>query len=387
MKRVVLFLIVFIVVFISVPDVSAKSDTDIADSSVEDELDELSQSFGLADFYDELPAETKEIFEDLGITGISPTELSSLTFSSLVNKIIDMGAEESKTVFSSLGLVIAVLLLYSLVEGFLQNVTAATMRDMLSVVSTLSITCLLVVPVTQVIDMAGSAISTSCQFMLAFVPIMVTVIVSSGKTLSGSGYYSLMIFAAEGIAQLSAKFIVPMLNVFLGVSVCSTVVPQLKLQSITDLFSKTIKWLLSFSFTIFSALLTFRTLIATSIDSVSTRAVRFTMSSFIPVVGAALSEAYKTVQGSINILKNGIGVFVIFAVAFVFLPVVLRLLLWNFSISICKTVAEVLGISIPCRMLMSVSTVLSVLLAVVLCIMALFIISTALIITVGGKSL
>ena len=110
------------------------------------------------------------------------------------------------------------------------------------------------------------------------------------------------------------------------------------------------------------------------------------MSSFIPVVGAALSEAYKTVQGSVNILKNGIGVFVIFAVAVVFLPIILRLTLWNFSISVCKTLCQMLSLNEPFRMLCGVSTVLSVLLAVLLCIMALFIISTALIITAGGYS-
>ncbi|MBE6737199.1 MAG: hypothetical protein E7566_00885 [Ruminococcaceae bacterium] len=383
MKVILTLCLSFVIVFVSSLDVNAQN---TEDSSLKQSIDELSDDLGLSEFYNQLPSETKDTFKDLGINSISITELSSVSFSSVINEIFDIGSKESKTVFSSLGLVIAVLLLYSLVEGFMQNITAVTMREVLSVVSTLCIACLLVIPITNVIDMAGRAIRMSCQFMLAFIPLMVTVIVSSGNSLSGAGYYSLMVFAAEGIAQLSSKFITPMLNVFLGVSICSTVVPQLKLQSITDLFSKTIKWLLSFSFTIFSALLTFRTLIATSIDSVSTRAVRFTMSSFIPVVGAALSEAYKTVQGSINILKNGMGVFVIFAVAFVFLPVVLRLLLWSFSINICKTVAEVLGISIPGRMLMSVGTVLSVLLAVVLCVMALFIISTALIITVGGKS-
>ena len=110
------------------------------------------------------------------------------------------------------------------------------------------------------------------------------------------------------------------------------------------------------------------------------------MSSFIPVVGAALSEAYKTVQGSVNILKHGIGIFVIFAVAAVFLPVIMKLTLWSFSVSVCKSVSVMLSLSVPTRMLSGVSTVLSVLLATLICIMALFIISTALIITAGGYS-
>ena len=384
MKVFFISFLVFLLLISLSTDIYAQDIKDDFAYKEDDNYNELSDSLGLNDFFENLPEDVKKSFESIGINSVSASQISEVSFSSVMNEVLGIGMTQSKIVFSSLGIIIAVLLLYSLVEGFLQVVTADTMREVLSVVSTLCIACLLIIPITDVIDAAGNAIKTSSQFMITFVPIMTTVLVSCSKAVSGAGYYSLMIFAAEGIAQLSSKVITPMLNVFLGVSVCSTIVPQLKLESITELFSKTIKWLLSFSFTIFSALLTFRTLIATSIDSVSTRAVRFTMSSFIPVVGAALSEAYKTVQGSVNILKNGMGVFVIFAVAFVFLPIVLRLLLWRFSVSLCKTVAQVLGVAIPCRMLQSIGTVLSVLLAVVLCVMALFIISTALIITAGG---
>jgi len=384
--KIILSLLVSVTIFcFAVEDISAqeiKTDS----YSEADSYSELKENLELDELFNILPDETKESLKQLGINNVSANTLAQAEYSSIFEVITNSAVTQSNKVFTSMGIIVAVLLLYSLSEGFLQSLTTDSMREVLSVVCTLCISCALVIPVTDVIDAANVAIKVASDFMLAFVPIIVTVLVSCGKTLSSSGYYSLMIFSAEGIAQLSSKLITPMLNVFLGVSVCGTIVPQLRIDSLTELFSKTIKWILSFSFTVFSALLTFKTLITTSIDSVSTRAVRFTMSSFIPVVGAALSEAYKTVQGSVNILKNGIGVFVILAVALVFLPIVLRLMLWTFSISMCKTIAQILNISIPVRLLQSVSTVLSVLLAVVLCVMALYIISTALIITAGGNS-
>lgn len=380
MRRFCFVCLVMVLVMLLSTDVCAQTTTE-DDNMIEDEL---ASSLELSQFYDSLPPEVKKALYDLGVKSIDAQSLAQISVSDVFTEITDSAAEEVTSVFASVTVIITVLLLYALSDSFFQSMTNDTMKEVLSVVCALCIACALVIPVTKVIDAAATAINTSCNFMLAFVPIMVAVLVSCGNTLSGSGYYSLMIFAAQGIAQLSAKFITPMLNVFLGVTICSTVIPQVKLDSVTDLFAKTIKWMLSFAFTIFSALLTFRTLITTAMDSVSTRAVRFTLSSFIPVVGAALSEAYKTVQGSINILKNGIGVFVIFAVAIVFLPIVLRLLVWSFSVSLCKTVSQMLSLNIPGRMLSGVSTVLSVLLATTLCVMALFIISTALIITAGG---
>ena len=380
MKKTVALISAILLIFISVCNVEAAGENE---DSLNDYTNEMADALGAEALYQSLSPYARESLEKMGINS-NADPLANVTFSSVCSEIISVAAAQGAGVLKSLSLIISVLLLYTITESFSQSITHGTMQDVLSIVSALCIAGALVVPVTDIIDAASSAIVTASDFMLLFVPIMLGVLVSCGKSLSGAGYYSMMVFAAEGISQLSAKFITPMLNVFLGVSICSTVVPYVKLESITDLFAKSIKWLLSFSFTIFSALLTFKTLISTSIDSVSTRAVRFTMSSFIPVVGAALSEAYKTVQGSVNILKNGIGVFVIFAVAVVFLPIILRLLLWNFSLSISKTVSQVLSLNVPFRMLSGVSTVLSVLLAVLLCVLALFIISTALIITAGG---
>lgn len=383
MKKVILIAVLLFATFMSVVSVEAYTESKV-ESSIENDDSGSAFSVDLDELYNELPEDARQSLKSLGVGINSDNPIEGVTFQNIISEIGKIAAKQGTGVMFSLGVIIAVLLLYSLTEGFFQSMTADTMREVLSVVSALCIACVLVLPVTEVIDAASDAIIAASDFMLTFIPIMVAVLISCGKTLSGSGYYSLMVFAAEGISQLSAKFITPMLNVFLGVSMCSSIVPRVHLESVTDLFAKTIKWLLSFSFTIFSAFLTFKTLISTSIDSVSTRAVRFTMSSFIPVVGAALSEAYKTVQGSVNILKNGIGIFVIFAVAAVFLPIILRLMLWSFSVSLCKSLSVMLGLGIPSKMLSGVSTALSVLLAVLLCIMALFIISTALIMTAGG---
>lgn len=378
MKSLVVSIFVILILFLSVNTVNA-----LEEKEPEEPINDSDQ---ISDLYNELPSSVQNTLQEMGVNLKDDTLLQNVSFQSVITEILRITAKESAGVFTSFVMITAVLLLYSLTEGFFQSITNDNMKEVLSVVSALCIACALVIPVTNVIDVASSAIVTASDFMLAFIPVMVAVLISCGKTLSGSGYYSMMVFASQGIAQLSSKFITPMLNVFLGVSISSALVPQVHLEGVTDLFSKTIKWMLSFSFTIFSAFLTFKTLISTAVDSVSTRAVRFTMSSFIPVVGAALSEAYKTVQGSVNILKHGIGIFVIFAVAAVFLPVIMKLTLWSFSVSVCKSVSVMLSLSVPTRMLSGVSTVLSVLLATLICIMALFIISTALIITAGGYS-
>ena len=136
--------------------------------------------------------------------------------------------------------------------------------------------------------------------------------------------------------------------------------------------------------TIFTALLTFRQIITTSMDNVSTRAVRFTLNSLIPVVGSALSDAYRTIQSSVNLIKSGMGVFVIISIAVVFLPIIAQCIMWQFTIGISKMTGEVLNLQQPCKVLEAVSTVVTTLMAIIFCIMAVYIISTAVILLMGG---
>lgn len=384
MRRLITLLFVFtLLLCIGLMSVSANTE----ESSDYENTDEIfSESLNLEQLYSGLPQDAKKILDSMGIGEAGADTLDNVTFESVMNGILDTFKEQSTGVFRAFTVITAVILIYALFDGFTQSITGDTLREVLSVVCAMSLACALVVPVTDVINDSAVIITTATNFMLCFIPIMCAVLVTCGKSLAGSGYYALMIGAAEGISQLCQKVISPMLNVFLGVSICSSVVPQVNLSGIISFFAKTVKWLLSFTFTVFSALLTFRTLISTSVDTVSARAVRYTVSSFVPIVGTALAEAYKTVQGSVNILKNGMGVFVIFGVGAVFLPVIVKLLLWSFSVNLCKNIAQIINLNLPMQMLSGVSTVLSVLFAVNICIMALYIISTALIITAGGNA-
>ena len=351
-----------------------------------DTLDDLSSASNAYTLDDNLPDEVNSALSELGISSEDFSTTQNLSFSQVLAYLLDTVNSEAGEILPSVCVVLAVLLLYSIFSGVFESVTNPALSTVLSVVSALCIACVLLLPVTDLIETAKNAIETSANFMLAFTPVMTAVLISSGQAVTGSGYCAMMVVAAEAVAQFFSKLIAPLLSCFLSLGISSSVVPEIKIQSLIGFFSKSVKWIMSFVFTLFISLLTLKTLYSSSVDNVSSRAVRYTMSSFVPVVGGALSEAYRTVHGSVGILKSGVGVFVIIAVIAVFLPVLIKLLIWLFTVNMCKCFAETTNLASPQLMLSSISTVLSLLLSVILCIIALFVITTALIITIGGTA-
>ena len=290
----ILFLTVFILIS-SFITVKAETYEDIKAFSNADSL------------MDSLPDNTKNSLNKIGIKGTDYTDLNNITFNDIVNEILAMSAEQSSTPMKILASVIAVMLLYSMLYSIKSSAKTNSMENVLSVCITLCITCIIVIPVCGVIDSGIKIIETSANFLIAYIPVMVLIMASSGKAISGASYYSLMIFAGQGVAQISSNIISPFLKIFLGISVTSAISPNVNLGGIVAFVGKVSKWLLGFVMTLFTALLSFKQLITTAMDNVSTRAVRFTLTSLIPVVGSALADAYKTVQSSVGLLKSGVG--------------------------------------------------------------------------------
>lgn len=367
----ILFLTVFILIS-SFITVKAETYEDIKAFSNADSL------------MDGLPDNTKNSLNKIGIKGTDYTDLNNITFNDIVNEILAMSAEQSSTPMKILASVIAVMLLYSMLYSIKSSAKTTSMENVLSVCITLCITCIIVIPVCGVIDSGIKIIETSANFLIAYIPVMVLIMASSGKAISGASYYSLMIFAGQGVAQISSNIISPFLKIFLGISVTSAISPNVNLCGIVAFVGKVSKWLLGFVMTLFTALLSFKQLITTAMDNVSTRAVRFTLTSLIPVVGSALADAYKTVQSSVGLLKSGVGVFVIIAIAIMFLPSLLQCLFWMMSLYLCKATGEILNLKEPCIVLSAINTVVTTIFAILLCIMSIFIISTALILMLGG---
>lgn len=360
---------VFILVAFSTVTVSAEDDSNMI--------------FDLSGIYDSLSDEVKQSLENMGIDNADADNMSNLSFDAIINEIASLAIGNISSPLKGLINMTALLLLCSMLSAYKGSLNS-DISAALNITSTLCITGAVAMPAISVINMTGTVITVSANIMMAFIPVMVVIMASSGHPISGASYYSMMIAAGEGVGQLSSKVIVPLLNMFLGLSITSSVSPDINLNGFISIFSKVIKWILGFAMTVFTAVLTFRQMITTSLDNVSARAVRFTLNSFIPIVGSALSDAYKTVQGSVGLLKSGVGIFVIISIAVVFLPVILQSLMWILTLWIGKSTAEVLSLNQVQKLLESITGVFSTLLAVLLCIMSVFIISTAIVLLMGG---
>ncbi|MDP4120045.1 MAG: stage III sporulation protein AE [Bacillota bacterium] len=322
----------------------------------------------------------------LGVTTPDYNALSNITFGDIIKIIFSMTADAGKAPISSVSAVLAIILICALAESFKTSLSDSPLSGVMGMVSTVCVATALIIPIVGTISRATEIITGVSNFMLAYIPIMAALMISSGQIVSGGSYYTLMMGAGQAVAQISSKFLVPLLNIFLGLSVTCAISPRINLNAICDLFYKVIKWVLGIIMVIFSALLTVQNILGTAADTAAAKAAKFAISSAVPVVGSALGDALTTVQSCTKLLKSGVGVFAIFGTAFMFLPILLECIIWLLSINICVAAGELFELKETVALLKASGKVINTIIAILICCMVIFIVTTAIVLIIGGAS-
>ena len=383
-KRIIILIFLTLsVCFISIPVNAAEERKDDSGEDITEIYDEQLIASGADRLYSSLPEETKKMLSDMGINAFDYESTDALRSVGIFKQAVELIGEKSSGPLGTLALCLGIMLICSLVEGTDITDGDKTLEGISSAVGALCICTAIVVPMCRMISRAVEIINGASGFILLYVPIMTGLMATSGHEISAGSYYTMLMGAGQLITQLSSKLIAPIMNVFLALSVTSSLSPKLNLSSLCAMLHKCAKWVLTLIMSLFVTVLSAQTFVSASLDNVSKRALRFTVSSFVPVVGGVLSETLTAFSGSLELLKSGAGVFVIIASACIFLPILIECVLWQFSLFLLSSVSDILGLARMKSVYGTITTVTSMLTAILLCILTIFIISTVIILMVG----
>ena len=219
--------------------------------------------------------------------------------------------------------------------------------------------------------------------MELYIPVMSVLEAASGKELCASSYYSVLMAGCAVIGKIAESGFLPFMNILIALSVSSSMAQGLKLSSLFNSLFRIMKWMLVMLMSIFVTLLSAKTFVSSSLDRVSKRTLRIGVSSIVPVVGGVVSETIAAFSGSIALLKNGVGVFAVIAVGVLFLPVLVECLLCSRPLAVLSSAAEILNTGGQEVIFKSLNSVCAMLMALLICILILFVISTVIILLVG----
>ncbi len=195
----------------------------------------------------------------------------------------------------------------------------------------------------SIFEIASGLLKTLSNTMLLIVPVIEGIYVSSGNLSLAAvttAAISLMISVVETVYSqilgpaVSASFILSSVS-------CITQ------NSAVAFISKTLRGFVCGSIvavmSLMSIILNMQSGIASASDTFATKAIRFALGNYIPLIGGSVSESLSVVNGSIGIIKQGAGITGIIVLFLLILPPLAMLLMARLAIAAAKTAAEILS--------------------------------------------
>lgn len=341
------------------------------------EVEEYLTGAEMTEVQEAIPPDAAKLMEKEKITSFS--QLISLPVEEVWALLFGAVQEQIQSPLRVLLSLAGVILLSALVQG-IGNALDGGVHQVFGVIMTAFVISLIIRPVMECILSLQTVFADFSLFLAVYIPAFAGIMTTAGQPMTGALYNVMLFGACQGVSSLLQAAFVPVISCYLSLAIVTEVVPQMGLRDIVTGFKKLITWGLGLTMTIFVGLLSLQSAVAGGGDNVAVKTTKFMLSSLIPGVGGSLSELFMATQGCVQLVKSTVGAAGIAIAVLTFLPVLLRITLWQAVTAVGSIVGEMLGAGAVSRLLKSVGSALSVMLAITLYYAMLFIVSTSLMI-------
>lgn len=333
-------------------------------------------NYGMDELFSSVPDDAMDYIEE---NNIEPdgTGISEITINDVFKNIIDEISTSVKKPLAMFTALIAVTILTSVLRNLIVRETTSTSHTF-SLVSSLTSAIIVSTHLSNAIMDINIAISSASDFSLTYIPVIAGIIAVGGHTSTAAAYTSVMIIGIQVLTQITVNILFPVTSCLIGISAAGGLNKDLKIDKLGDGIKKSIVWCLGFIMTIFIGFLTLQSGITASADSLSLRAARFAVSTGVPFVGGAVSDALSTVKTSVELLKSGVGSFGIIVGCCVLFPVLIDAMCYRFFLFLVGVISDVFDADDVSRMIKCGENVMSIVISIIVCFIVFLTVSTAL---------
>jgi len=287
-----LLIIVFVVQFFSFPVLTYASETSLSGDTEEireDVLDniinEQKATLNISTFIKEANEYTKETFPELDASQVLNSALTGkVDNEGIFNKILNLIGEEVLLTIRLLVMILAVIVIVSIVRTIAENLENNSAAKVAYFVQYILIVTIILSNFSEILSIITTTIDNLIGFLYTLVPLLITLMISTGSFVSASFVQPLILFFIAFIGNLISIVIIPLVLAGTVLSIISNISDKIEIGKISKFFKSTVVWILGIVLTVFVSVLSLEGTLSSSIDGITAKTAKAAVSSLVPVV-------------------------------------------------------------------------------------------------------
>jgi stage III sporulation protein AE len=237
--------------------------------------------------------------------------------------------------------ILAIGVLSSLINEFRSSSDGA--GDVIHFVCMSVMTITIIIVFKDVLYLVSSTLMILLKQMKIVFPILITLMTSIGSFSTISIYNPLVAVLTTVVSVVFDKLLYPIFIIVFVFAVLGNLTDTVKLDRFQSFMISAFKWIVGIVFTLFTGFLSIQGITAGRYDSVSIKATKFAIKSYIPIIGSYISDGMDFIVLGSVLVKNTIGLVGILVVFLTIVSPVLSVLIIKLGLQLCSAVLEMCG--------------------------------------------
>jgi len=269
-------------------------------------IDKIKNEIGK--YTDEESMELLEGYDPEAIISAASEGKFDFNFSGFFNSLLKFLLKEF---YQNLGVLLKIAILIIICALF-KNMQSSFLSESISeiafYVSYIVIISILLISFNTAVKMGTDIIDEMVGFMYATLPVLITLLVSGGNITTGGIFQPVMLMIVEVSATIIRNVFIPLIFLSTILTIVNNISDKIQLTKLTTFIKQITNWALGTMLTVFIAVVSLQGSLGAVVDGVTSKAAKFAIGTFIPVIGKTLSDAADTVIGCTLLIKNAAGV-------------------------------------------------------------------------------
>lgn len=293
------------------------------EGAVEDRLDDLDLS-ELEKWFDSLDEDAKAALG--GDLQSAVEDLLSGEYDGgadgFLSLVLDTALGSATNVLAVCVTVFAIALLYSVLAGMSSSFLKKQTVELIGFVCYAAAATVVLVRIAAVTKKAFDCAGGIVTLMQGAFPVILTLLTAAGGGVSTATMGSVMTLLSGAVASAVTEIVLPLFVAATAIGVVGNLSSSVRLGKFRSFLSSAARTVLAAVFGLFVTLLTVGGISGSIADSISLKAAKFAVQSYVPLLGGYLSDGLDIVIASVVLVKNSVGAAIALAcVAAVLLPV------------------------------------------------------------------
>ncbi len=302
-------------------------------------------SLGITDFIQESNKYTEDLFSNMDMQDLFKDALRGKIDNRAISKcffqIFGKEIRNTITIFASIILIIVINSILNCITEGLEN---KSISQIAFFVQYILIVTIILTNFSNIIDSVREAVNNMTDFCNMLIPIMMTLIISTGSITTASIIEPIIVFMISLISNFINNVAIPIVLISTALGIVSKLSDKVQIDKLAKRLKSSALWIIALIMTIFVTVVSVNGNLTGRVDAVASKTAKTAVSNLIPFVGKILGDAMDSVLSCGSLLKGAVGTIGTIVIIAISITPIIKLLLmmgiYYLGAAVCEPIAD-----------------------------------------------